>query len=55
MAMSPDRPNRADVASVLLLVLFVVSFFLGENAWLGAIVVAFPTIVFLQASHWIRR
>jgi hypothetical protein len=53
--MSSDRPSRADVASVLLLILFVVSFFLGGSAWLGAIVVAFPTIDFLQASHWIGR
>jgi hypothetical protein len=44
--------ERRNVQSLILVGLLVSTFFLGEDAYVGAAVVAIPSIAYIQWARW---
>ncbi|VXB75974.1 hypothetical protein [Aeromicrobium sp. 9AM] len=50
----PDRvlPN---VVSTIIITTLVASFFMAEKAYVGGMVVAIPTLIYVQYSRWVAQ
>ena len=53
--MSKQERVLPNVVSILILGTLIVSFFMDDNAYIGACIVAIPTLAYVQYVRWVSQ